>query len=530
MSASAGRRRAGILIPLFSIPSSESWGIGDVGDVEPITSWLASAGVDVLQLLPLNEMAPGQQSPYSAISAMAIDPIFIRVPDVADFAALGGEGALSADDRATLARVRSAPRVEYRDIRRLKVAALRAAFERFVAAEWRRDTERARALRSYVSEQAWWVEDYALFRALHAREGERPWTEWSLDLQRREPAAIDRARRELADQVLFQQYLQWLAGTQWQRARTRTNGLQLFGDLPFMVDGDSADVWARQQQFRLDVSVGAPPDAFSATGQDWGMPLYEWDVMQREDYRWLRERARRSADLFDGYRVDHLVGFYRTYGKRRDGGEGFFTPPDEPSQLAQGERLMDLFRGAGAEIIAEDLGTVPDFVRASLARMALPGYRVFRWERHWHTDGQPFRDPLEYPAASVATSGTHDTEPLIIWWERATEEERRKVGDLLLLQRLAGGANIADADYQTTVRDVVLEALYASGSDLLLLPIQDVFGWRDRVNEPATVSENNWTYRLPWPVDTLDAEGKAREVQARLREWARRHARGPVNG
>jgi 4-alpha-glucanotransferase len=202
MSASAGRRRAGILIPLFSIPSSESWGIGDVGDVEPITSWLAGAGVDVLQLLPLNEMAPGQQSPYSAISAMAIDPIFIRVPDVAEFAALGGEGALSADDRATLARVRSAPRVEYRDIRRLKGASLRAAFERFVEAEWRRDTERARTLRSYVSEQAWWIEDYALFRALHAREGERPWTEWSLDLQRREPAAIDRARRELADQVL----------------------------------------------------------------------------------------------------------------------------------------------------------------------------------------------------------------------------------------------------------------------------------------------------------------------------------------
>jgi len=260
------------------------------------------------------------------------------------------------------------------------------------------------------------------------------------------------------------------------------------------------------------------------------MPLYNWEVLAAEDFRWLRERARRSADLFDGYRVDHLVGFYRTYGKLKNGGVGFFTPPDEPSQLAQGERLMDLFRSAGAEIIAEDLGTVPDFVRASLARMALPGYRVFRWERHWHTDGQPFRDPLAYPAASVATSGTHDTEPLIIWWERATEEERRKVGDLSLLQRLAGGANIADADYQTGVRDVVLEALYASGSDLLLLPIQDVFGWRDRVNEPATVGENNWTYRLPWPTDALAAQAEAREVQERLRAWSEKHARAPVNG
>jgi 4-alpha-glucanotransferase len=157
--------------------------------------------------------------------------------------------------------------------------------------------------------------------------------------------------------------------------------------------------------------------------------------------------------------------------------------------------------------------------------MGVPGYRVFRWERHWHTPGQPFRDPLEYPAASVATSGTHDTEPLIIWWEGASEEERRKVGDLPLVQRLAGGANVADADYETIVRDVVVEALYASGSDLLLLPIQDVFGWRDRVNEPATVGENNWTYRLPWPVDTLGTQPEARDVQARLREWAYRHAR-----
>jgi 4-alpha-glucanotransferase len=534
MSAPAGRRRAGLLIPLFSIPSTSSWGIGDIADIEPLTAWLAEAGLGVLQLLPLNEMAPGQQSPYSAISAMAIDPIFIRVSDVAEFEALGGEAALSAGDRESLARVRAAPAVEYPTVRRLKMAALRASFERFLENEWRRDTERARALRSYVTEQAWWIEDYGLYRALHAREGERPWTEWPMELQRREPAAIDRARRELADEVLYQHYLQWLAGVQWQRARRRTNGLQLFGDLPFMVDGDSADVWARQHQFRLDVSVGAPPDAFSATGQDWGMPLYEWDVMAREHYHWLHERARRSADLFDGYRIDHLVGFYRTYGKRRDGvgigngvAVGFFTPPDEPTQLAQGERLLELFRSAGAEIIAEDLGIVPDFVRASLARMAVPGYRVFRWERHWHTPGKPFRDPLEYPAASVATSGTHDTEPLVTWWSGAAEEERKKVAQVPLVRRLAGTADLVSADYQTQVRDVLLEALFASGSDLLLIPMPDAFGWSDRINEPATVTDRNWTFRLPWPVDALNDQPDARARQAQLRAWAERYDRVP---
>jgi 4-alpha-glucanotransferase len=520
-----GRRRAGLLVPLFSCPSRASWGIGDIGDIDALTSWLASAGQRILQLLPLNEMAPGQQSPYSAISAMAIDPIYISVPQVAEFAAIGGESGLAPADREALTAVRLARRVEHRDVRTLKRRALRSAFERFLEREWQAGSERTREFQSYVNEQAWWLEDYALFRALHAREGERPWTEWTDALQRRDPPSIDRARRELANEVLFQQYLQWLAGTQWREARARTHGVALFGDLPFMVDTDSADVWVRQHQFRLDLSVGAPPDAFSATGQDWGMPVYNWSALAAEDYRWLRERARRSADLFDGYRIDHLVGFYRTYGRAKGGGEGFFTPADEPAQRTLGETVLDLFRGAGAEIIAEDLGTVPDFVRASLARLAIPGFRVFRWERKWHDEGQPFRDPLDYPAISVAASGTHDTEPVAVWWDAATSSERRQVGDLGSVQRLTGSADLSHRRFDPTIRDILLEVLFASASDVLLLPVQDAFGWRDRINEPATVTEGNWTYRLPWPVDRLDQVAEARERRDQLRAWSERYGR-----
>jgi len=522
---STGRRRSGLLIPLFACPSATSWGIGDIGDIEPITAWLAAAGQRILQLLPINEMAPGQQSPYSAISAMAIDPLYIRVTDVHDFQALGGESSLSAADRERLDALRQAPRIDYAAVRRLKHAALAAAFERFVEAEWCRETDRARALRMFLSEQAWWIEDYSVFRAIHARNGEQPWMEWPIEWQQRAPAAINAIRRELAHQVLFYQYLQWQAWLQWQQARQRAQGVQLFGDLPFMVDGDSADVWSRQYQFRLDASLGVPPDAFSATGQDWGMPVYRWDVIAGEDYRWLRERARRSADLYDGYRVDHLVGFYRTYGRSLDGGEPFFTPPDEPSQLALGEKVLALLRGAGAEIIAEDLGTVPDFVRESLARLSIPGFCVFRWERYWHSEGQPFRDPSAYPAVSVATSGTHDTEPLAVWWEHASQDDRQKVASLATIQTLAADPAFAGAPFDTRVRDVLLESLFASKSQLLLFPIQDVFGWRDRINEPATIGEHNWTYRLPWPSDRLDAQPEARERQQRLREWSGKYGR-----
>jgi 4-alpha-glucanotransferase len=525
MSNRSSRRRAGLLIPLFSCPSTMSWGIGDIGDVAPMAAWLAGARQQVLQLLPINEMAPRQQSPYSAISAMAIDPIYIALPGVPEFQALGGEGSLSAGDRALLNQVRRAPAIDHQTVRHLKEGALRAAFERFRDAEWCRNTDRARALRAFLSEQAWWIEDYAIFRALHAHQGERPWTEWPDALQRREPTAIARARRELADEILFHQYLQWVAASEWSDARAGARGVELFGDLPFMVDGDSADVWARQHQFQLDASVGVPPDAFSAAGQDWGMPVYRWDIVADEDFRWLRERARRSADLYDGYRIDHLVGFYRTYGRSRTDGGAFFTPPDEASQTALGERVIASFRDAGAEIIAEDLGTVPDFVRASLARLGVPGFSVLRWERRWHVDGRPFRDPAEYPIVSVATSGTHDTETMAVWWETAPAGDREQIGGLPTIQRLGDGRDLTGCPYVPAVRDVLLEALFASPSNLVLLPVQDVFGWRDRINEPASINPRNWTFRLPWPCDRLDEVPEARERQHALRTWAEKHHR-----
>lgn len=519
-------RRSGVLVPLFSFPSSGSWGIGEIADLGPMTAWLGAAGQDVLQLLPLNEMARGEQSPYSAMSAMAIDPIFIAVPEVADFAALGGEASLDAEDRERLIHARRSAGVDHAAVRALKGQALVRAFEHF-RREWEQDGPRAAELRAFLEAEWWWLNDYALYRALHEREDHRPWTEWSPALRRREPAALDEARRTLGDAVLFYQYLQWIAAAQWQqgRVRARANGVALFGDLPFMVDGDSADVWAHQGDFHFDRSVGVPPDAFSADGQDWGMPVYRWDAIRAGGFQWLRDRARRSAALYDGYRVDHLIGFYRTYSRPHGGGEPTFDPADEAEQIALGEQTLEIFRAPGAEIIAEDLGVVPEFVRESLARLEAPGFRVFRWEREWEVDGQPFRDPAAYPPISVAASGTHDTEPLVVWWEGASAEERCLVLGIPTVEQCAGGVELADAEFSPLVRDVLLEALLASGSNLVLLPIQDVFGWRNRINVPATVTTKNWTFRLPWPVDRLDEEPLARERQRALHTWSARHRR-----
>lgn len=514
-------RHYGVVMPLFSIPSHTSWGIGEIPDLVWLARWLSAAGLDFVQLLPVNEMADGQNSPYSALSAMAIDPIYIALDGVDEFVASGGEAGLPPEDRAALADARSAPRVAYFTIRTLKSRTLRAAFDRFQRDEWSAGSARSAALRAFIDRERWWLDDYTLFRALHHESAGRHWIEWEPALRERDPAALDHARRRLATEIRYRAWLQWIADGQWGDARRECAPTGIFGDFPFVVSADSADVWARQHEFRLDASVGTPPDAFSETGQDWGLPVYRWDVMAAGGHEWMQQRARRFAALFDGYRVDHLVGFYRTFVRERDGRTAFI-PPDEPSQIAQGEHLLRLICDSGVKIIAEDLGLVPDFVRESLGRMHVPGFKVLRWEREWKLPGRPFRDPASYPARSVATSGTHDTETLAEWWDAAPADERQSAVDLSRLR--AAGCHASDP-FSDKVRDALLEVLFASGSDFVLLPFQDIFGWRDRVNTPAVVDEVNWTWRLPWPVDALMSEPRARSRAEFIRSLAERHGR-----
>jgi 4-alpha-glucanotransferase len=513
-------RHAGVLVPLFSIPSRRSWGIGEIPDLVPLSRWLTSAGLDFVQLLPLNEMQEGQSSPYSALSAMAIDPIFIALDDVDDWTAAGV--SLSSEDRSALESARAREGVDYAAVRALKARALGAAFEWYSRHVWGTGDTRDEALRTFQQREAWWLDDYALFRALHDAHGGHHWRDWEPGVRDRDPGALKDARERLDGQVRYYTYLQWLADEQWQRAKREAAPVGVFGDFPFMVSGHSADAWARQRDFDLEASVGTPPDAFSSTGQDWGLPAYRWDVVAAGGFEWLHQRARRSADLYDGFRIDHLVGFFRTYVRKPETTPGFW-PAEEHFQQEMGEHLLTVFAESGASLIAEDLGTVPDFVRASMAARGIPGMKVLRWERKWHTEGHPFIDPSRYAEVSVATSGTHDTESLAEWWDGADQAERRALLELPSLQQ--AGVPL-DASFSDRVRDVLLDTLFSAGSRLLILPIQDVFGWRDRVNVPAVVDDLNWTWRLPMPVDALmdvpDAAERARFLDGLARKSHRK--------
>jgi 4-alpha-glucanotransferase len=505
-------RHAGLLVPLFSIPSRASWGIGEIGDLPRLGSWLSDAGFSFVQLLPINEMAEGQNSPYSALSAMAIDPIFISPAAVIDIQALGGEELLTDEERAQLRAARESPFIDYSTVRALKAQAFRAAFEHFHAHEWRLKSERARRLQRFTERARWWLDAYALFRALHAKYDGQYWREWDGPLRDRDPKALRGAREELELEILFYSYLQWVAAEQWSQARDACD-IGVFGDFPFMVSGDSADVWSRQEDFRPDASVGAPPDAFSETGQDWGFPAYRWHDIAAGGFQWLAARARRNAELYDGYRVDHLVGFFRTY-VREAAGTASFVPSEKADQIVQGERVLEVFLASGARLTAEDLGVIPDFVRETLLRLEIPGYKVLRWEREWDEDGQPFKDPATYPTCSVATSGTHDTETVAEWWDEAPIEVREAVASVACVG--SPGCDPA-APFNSRTRDAILHVLFAAASDIVLVPIHDVFGWRDRINTPAVIEDRNWTWRLPWVVEDLEHQPLGRERAAFIR-------------
>lgn len=483
--------------------------------------WAAQAGIHVVQMLPVCAVSGGETSPYSASTAFAIDPIYLGLDACEDFVAAGGRPALSAVDRQLLDDVAAAATVQWNRLRPLKERGMRMAFARFRGHEWRRRSKRARLLTQFREENRDWIEDYALFAVLH-RQFDEHWRDWSAELADRRPAALARAAKEHAEEILFVLWQQWQLDEQWRAARAAAAamGVDLMGDLPFVVAEDSADVWKERKLFRLGLRVGAPPDALCAEGQDWGLPLFDWRAMERTNFEWMRRRAERNGRLFGLYRVDHVIGMYRTYYRSADGKKTGFSPSDEEAQIRLGETLLAIMDEYG-EVIAEDLGMVPEFLRPSLSRLQLPGYRVLRWEKDdlWR-DGrmqQFFRDPAKWPEISVATSGTHDTETQAVWYDALSPEHRGSLARTPGLEHLDAHRGFDDG-----VRDALLRVLYGAASDLCLVPLQDLLGTREQVNVPGSVNERNWTYRMAMDVDVLCTDQATNERLLRLASESRR--------
>src|SRR5579885_2148801 len=511
------KRAAAILLPLFSLRTGDDLGRGEIGGLRPLAQWMLQMGQRALQLLPLSESAAGEYSPYSALSVFSIDPLYISVVAVSVIT--------KADLQRAQAQTAGRRRIARAQLRALKLPLLAAAFAHFRA---HGGAEEREGFARFAAENRHWLDDYALFRALKDRFEWADWKQWPDGLRDLHHDAIAAARRELAEPIGLYSYWQYLAWRQWtqMRAEFAAANLSLIGDLAFLPACDSADVWANQQLFMLDRLVGAPPDAFSAKGQRWGLPMPNWPRMRADDLRWWRERARSSARLFDAMRIDHVVGFYRTYSFTEDPDEpGEFHPPTEAAQREQGEALFRMLKeeiGPDA-LIGEDLGTVPPWVRQSLSALGVLGLKVLRWEKtDWRTPRERFIPPPQYPEASVAVTSTHDTETVAQWWRELPVAERKQLAAVIRLPRQT---DLSAAELDLDLLDAILEALYASPSRLVVAPIQDLFGWEERINVPGSIDEGNWTYRLPRTIDELRADPAIRQRAKKLYDMARRSGR-----
>jgi 4-alpha-glucanotransferase len=549
MKLSPQQSLAGILEPVFAIRTEDDFGIGDTEGVRQMIDWCRRHQLNVFQTLPINEISD-DYSPYNALSSHAIELATIAisptlVPD------LSPRKFKAIVRRSSLAELRNGP-VNYPAVKALKRQLLETAFESFFKRHFSKETERALQFRTFVMENADWISDYSLFRALMEENGDLPtWDRWKPE-HRTPPNARswlvslpEKRRDALMRRQLFFMYVQWLAFGQWQslKAYGSANNVYLMGDIPFGVGRYSADVWANRSIFDLDWSGGAPPekvfkvDPFTEKwGQNWGIPNYRWNELRRNDFNWWRTRVGNIQKVFHLYRIDHVLGFFRIYSfpwtpdrngeflpldepqaAARTGGRlpGFKqfpddTPEHKAANQAQGEEIMRVVLEASGEttVVAEDLGVVPDYVRPTLNRLGVPGFRIpvlFREQ-----DGT-YSDPKQYPRLSLVQPATHDHPPLAAAWAEcwrnidagkdveANRRELRQTMDFVGLKNQEPPREFSEQFHEAFTRTV-----FQCPSWLAVFQITDVFGMTARFNTPGSVSPNNWTHRLSQTVKELD--------------------------
>ena len=468
-------RTAGVLLHPTSLPGP--FGIGDLGD-ELVTflDWAGRAGLRLWQVLPLN--APGYaNSPYGCVSSNAGNPLLISP------LRLTQEGLLPAD---AIDAVPEFPggNIDFERVAQWKNELLRRSFAHFCEYAL---AGQQQALAAFTRDNDW-LSDWALYAALKEHRGGAPWTTWSPGLVAREPDAMDAARAELAHEVRFHEYVQWLFFKQWAAVREAAaeRGIRIMGDVPIYVAADSADVWANREIFQLDergeptVVSGVPPDYFSETGQRWGNPIYRWDVLDETNYGWWVSRFRAALRFADVLRVDHFRGFAAYWE----------IPADEPTAIhgrwmpGPGRALFDAVREALGDlpVVAEDLGHITTEVHELRKCIGVPGMKILQFG--FAQPNSPHL-PHHYDPRTVVYTGTHDNDTVHGWYEHATEAERHTAQVYL-------GVDCVDDIAGTLIR-----AAYTSVADTAIVPMQDILGLGNeaRMNVPGA-EKGNWSWRL----------------------------------
>ncbi|MEI9948989.1 MAG: 4-alpha-glucanotransferase [Pseudomonadota bacterium] len=495
-------RCSGILLHPTSLPGPH--GVGDLGpQAYQFVNFLARAGQRYWQMLPVGPLGGGA-SPYDSPSAFAGSPLLISLELLVE------RGLLERSDVADPRAFASARHARYPAAVRYRERRLRRAFERFQARL--ADGERAELAR-FVEQQGHWLADYALFRALKSAHGAQAWTSWPLELKRREASALEHARRELDSEVRYQEFLQFEFTRQWSKLREYANsrGVKLLGDVPMFVAHDGSDVWANQRIFQLDengqqsVVAGVPPDYFSADGQRWGNPLYDWNVLRETGYAWWLARFKSTLERFDALRLDHFIAFHRYWE----------IPAHSPSARegrfvgVPGEDFFEKVRSTLGQLpfIAEDLGLITPEVAKLRDHFEMPGMRVleFAFADPNSRDYQPHR----FPKRTVVYTGTHDNDTIVGWLD-GHERARTEHDENALRAERERALAYAGSDGREPHWDLIRVALMST-ADTAIFPLQDLLGQgaEARMNVPGTAS-GNWEYRaLPNEIDLAVADRMA---------------------
>lgn len=468
-------RAAGILLHPTSLPSHG--GVGDFGPAAySFVDFLTAARQGIWQVLPLGPLGYGN-SPYSATSAFAGNPILISLERLAD------QGWI---DRTQLAHLDAASGpVDYDRVFHQKMPLLFEAGRAFLRSA---SGDSLRRFESFCSENSWWLDDFVLFDALRAKHKLACWNQWPHELAHREPPALAQARKELADDLRIRRALQFAFYEQWADLRRycRERNIRIVGDVAIFVNHDSADVWVHRELFRLngnldpEVVAGVPPDFFSKTGQRWGNPLYRWEVMKERGYQWWIQRLRWATRNCDYIRLDHFRGF-----------DQFWEIPAGDVTAVNGRWVDgprdDLFlklREAlgGLPFFAEDLGFIAPEVHALRDRLQIPGMAVLQFG--FGDEGAHMYLPHR-AAGKVMYTGTHDNDTVVGWWNSgAADHERRNA------EAYVGASD--DGIHWAFIRAAV-----CSPASLSIVPLQDVFGLGSdaRMNTPS-LDNGNWRWRF----------------------------------
>lgn len=500
----------GINLPLFSLHSHKSCGIGEFPDLLPLIPWCKDLGLTVIQLLPLNDSGI-DASPYSAISACALNPIYLglaSLPHLEAFPQLQQVLiGLQENDQ------------QFVDYNKVRLAKENFLEEYYACASGLIIT--SNGYRRFLTQHSDWLDEYALFKLLKIKNKWQSWTLWGEEYQNVDMEKYQDLLEKYQDQIAYHIFLQFLCFQQMQEVKREANkqGVFIKGDIPILISRESSDVWLHRRLFHMHLSAGAPPDMFAEEGQNWEFPIYNWEMVEKEGYAWWKLRLRVAAHLYNIYRIDHIVGFFRIWAVAPglSGKYGHFIPEDTKTWNHHGEKIMKIMVDSCPMLpIGEDLGVVPPEVRYSLSQLGICGTRVMRWERDWNGTGN-FIKPEDYQIDSMTTVSTHDSEPLQLWWTHCVQEGK----DFCRSQGWIYHNELSSCQHYK-----ILKASHQTGSLFHINLLQEYLAllpgltWgnpqEERINIPGQILDRNWTYRFRPSVEEIVENTKLREIMKSL--------------